>query len=102
MIIVPDPVSYLMAVTTSSTAVNVSWNSSLATLSRPVWFNVIYSSITCYNQTNSIEVNETVNEVSIELLQQPGQDYNISITVSNPIGYSNVTTTIYKTPPQSL
>ena len=83
----------LKAVSVSSTTVTVLWSYSHAILSRPVWFTVTYYSTTCNNQSISEKVNETTEEISIDIL--PGQSYNVSVTASNAIGDSNATSIVY-------
>ena len=91
---VPDPVSDLKVMSISSDNASVSWNSSH---NQPVWFTVDYHSITC--QDNSTNNQLTVMTLSCTITNlQIGQDYNISVIVSNIIGASSATSLIYRVP----
>ena len=89
----------LKTVSVPPTTVTVLWNSSLAILSRPVWFTVTYYSLTCHNQSIN-KLNETTEEISIDI--GPGQSYNISVVASNPIGDSDANLIIHTSLPDGL
>ena len=95
---VPDPVSDLKVMSISPDNASVSWNSSH---NQPVWFTVVYRSITCQNHSTNNQLNVTTLSYTITDLQI-GQEYNISVIATNTIGASDATSLIYRVPSAGL
>ena len=95
---VPDPVSDLKVTSISLSNASVSWNSSH---DQSVWFTVVYSSVTCPNHSTNYQLNVTTLSCTITHLQI-GQEYNISVIVTNILGASDATSLIYRMPSTGL
>ena len=96
---VPDAVSDLKVMSISLSNASVSWNSSH---DQSVWFTVVYSSITCPSHSNNnYQFNVTTPSYTITHLQI-GQEYNISVIVTNILGASDATSLIYRMPSTGL
>ena len=92
---VPDPVSDLKVMSISLSNASVSWNSSHDR------FTVVYNSVTCPNHSNNYQLNVMTLSCTITHLQI-GQEYNISVIVTNILGASDATSLIYRMPSTGL